>query len=199
MKKGIIGGTFDPFHNGHLHIAYEAFDRLNLDKIVFIPTGNPPHKNYKNVTDASIRYEMVNKAISYEKEFEIDNYEVLKNGFSFTFQTLKHLKEREPDTDWYFICGVDCLMDLEKWKNVDSILGLCKFVVFVRQGYKDKDIFYQKQVIEKKYNKTIYLIDLPQMDISSSYIRQRIKEGKNISYLVPSSVEEDINLLNLYT
>ncbi|WP_084113903.1 nicotinate-nucleotide adenylyltransferase [Clostridium acidisoli] len=198
VKKGIIGGTFDPFHNGHLHIAYEAFDKLNLDKIVFIPTGNPPHKDYKNVTDALVRYNMVKKAIANEKNFEINDYEVLKDGFSYTYETLKHLRKIEPDTEWYFICGVDCLIDLDKWINVACILDLCRFVVFLRPGYSEEKVCKQKDAIENKYNKKIYLINLPQMDISSSYIRERIKNKKNVSYLIPCSVEEDINILNLY-
>jgi nicotinate-nucleotide adenylyltransferase len=199
MKKGIIGGTFDPFHNGHMHIAYEALEKLNLDKIVFMPTGNPPHKNNNNITDAIIRYNIVEKAIKDERYFEINSYEVLKHGLSFTYETLEYLNEKEPDTQWYFICGVDCLMELESWENVTTILDLCKLAVFIRPGYKEEQIYNQKDKIEKTYNKDIILINLPQMEISSSYIRERIGEGKNISYLVPYSVNKDIKELNLYT
>ncbi len=198
MKKGIMGGTFDPLHNGHMHIAYEALEKLNLDKIVFIPTGNPPHKN-NNITDAAIRYKVVEKAIKDERCFEINEYEVLKDGLSFTYETLEYLNETEPDTKWYFICGVDCLMELASWKNVSTILELCNLVVFIRPGYNDAEILNQKEKVEKEFNKKIILLDLPQMDISSSYIRERIEEGKNISYLVPYSVNKDIKNLNLYT
>ncbi len=199
MKKGIIGGTFDPLHNGHIHIAYEALERLNLDRIVFIPTGNPPHKKNNNITDAIIRYRVVEKAIKDESCFEINSYEVLKHGLSFTYETLEYLNDKEPDTEWYFICGVDCLMELDGWKNVTTILELCKLAVFIRPGYKEEKIYKQKDKIEKTYNKDIILINLPQMDISSSYIRKRIEKGKNISYLVPYSVSKDIKNLNLYT
>ncbi|WP_026884861.1 nicotinate-nucleotide adenylyltransferase [Clostridium akagii] len=199
MKKGIIGGTFDPFHNGHMHIAYEALEKLELDKIVFIPTGNPPHKKNNEITEANIRYKVVEKAIKYESFFEINNYEILKEGYSFTYETLEYLSEKEPDTQWYFICGVDCLMEIEGWKNVSVILELCKLAVFIRPGYKEEQICNQKNKIEKIYNKNIILINLPQMDISSSYIRKRIENGKNISYLVPYSVNEDIKKLKLYT
>ena len=196
MKKGIIGGTFDPLHNGHMHIAYEALEKLDLDKIVFIPAGNPPHKN--NITDAIIRYNIVEKAIKDESCFEINDYEVLKDGLSFTYETLEYLSIKEPDTNWYFICGVDCLMELASWKNVSTILELCNLAVFIRPGYKDAEIFKQKEKVEKKFKKKIILLDLPQMEISSSYIRERVEKGKNISYLVPYSVNKDIKNLNLY-
>lgn len=198
MKKGIIGGTFDPFHNGHMHIAYEALEKLNLDKILFIPAGNPPHKNNKNITDATIRYKIVEKAIKGESCFEISSYEVLKEGLSFTYETLEYLNEKEPDTQWYFICGVDCLMQLGSWRNVGTILESCQLAVFIRPGYEQEQICNQKDKIEKKYKKEILLINLPQMDISSSYIRERIEKSKNISYLVPYSVNKDIKSLNLY-
>lgn len=197
MKKGIIGGTFDPLHNGHMHIAYEALEKLNLDKIVFIPAGNPPHKN--NITDATTRYNVVEKAIKDEKYFEISDYEVLKEGLSFTYETLEYLNNKETDTKWYFICGVDCLMELESWNNVNTILELCNMVVFIRPGFNEKQIYNQREKIEKKFKKKIILLDLPQMEISSSYIRERVKKGRNVSYLVPYSVNDDIKNLNLYT
>ncbi|AJA48402.1 putative nicotinate-nucleotide adenylyltransferase [Clostridium pasteurianum DSM 525 = ATCC 6013] len=198
MKKGILGGTFDPLHNGHLNIAYEAAERLNLDKIVFIPTGNPPHKKDKLVTDASIRYKMVENAIKDEAIFEIDDYEINKKDLSFTYITLEYLSKKEPNTEWYFISGADCLVEMESWKNIKRILELCHFVVFSRAGYKKVELEYQKEKIQKKYNADIILLNLPLMDISASYIREKIRCSNNISYLVPNSVLKDINRLKLY-
>ncbi|MDF2504396.1 MULTISPECIES: nicotinate-nucleotide adenylyltransferase [Clostridium] len=198
MKKGILGGTFDPLHNGHLNIAYEAAERLNLDRIVFIPTGNPPHKRDKMVTDASIRYNMVEKAIKDESIFEIDHYEISKKTLSFTYETLEYLSEKEPDTQWYFITGADCLIEIENWNNVKIILDLCKLVVFNRSGYTMDEIQKQKETIEKKYDKDIIFLNLPLMDISASYIRKKVREYKNIDYLVPSTISKDIKRLRLY-
>lgn len=198
MKKGILGGTFDPIHNGHLNIAYEAIERLKLDKMLFIPTGNPPHKTDKVVTDAIIRYKMVEKAIKDEPIFEIDNYEIHRRGLSFTYKTLEYLKEKEPDTQWYFISGADCLVEMENWKNINRILELCNFVVFNRPGYSKEQLEKQREKIEKQYNRDIILLDLPLMDISASYIRKRVRQGNSISYLVPASVSEDIARLRLY-
>lgn len=198
MKKGIIGGTFDPFHNGHLHIAYEALKKLNLDKVVFMPTGNPPHKDFKKVTDGKIRYEIVKKAIENEKNFEVNNYEINKKGFCFTYETLNYLNELEKETEWYFISGADCLMDIETWKNVEMILNSCSFTVFKRPGYKAEQLLSRKNFIEKKYNGKILIIDIPTIDISSSYIREKIASNIDISQLVPKSVKEDIERLKLY-
>lgn len=198
MKKGILGGTFDPLHNGHLNIAYEAAERLKLDKILFMPSGNPPHKKDNLVTDSFIRYKMVENAIGDETIFEIDSYEIDKKELSFTYVTLEYLNKKEPDTEWYFISGADCLMEIESWKNVKRILELCSFVVFNRPGYEYADLKRQRERIEKKYNGNIIFLDLPLMDISASYIREKIKNHNNISYLVPESVLKDINKFKLY-
>ena len=122
IKKGIFGGTFDPIHNGHLHIAYAALDTLNLDKIVFVPAGSPPLREDKKISDAFLRYELVKLAVRKEAKFEVSSYEINKKGISYTCETIQHFKEIEKETKWYFIAGVDCLMELEKWKNVQTIM-----------------------------------------------------------------------------
>lgn len=198
IKKAIFGGTFDPIHNGHLHIAYEALYKLKLDKIVFMPAGTPPHKIGTVITDAVHRYEMVKSAIKKEKCFEIDNYEILKNSYSYTFETVEHVKKKENETEWYFIGGMDCLIEIENWKNVDRILDLCTLVVFERPGYALKDAMKEKEVLEKKYNKKIIFLEIPLMDISSSAIRNKIKSGEDVSYLLPNEVYSYICSKNLY-
>ena len=135
MKKiGIIGGTFDPIHNGHIYIAYEAYKKLDLDLIMFMPNGNPPHKRGKKITNDETRCEMVEKAIAPYSFFAINYYEIKKQGLSFTYETLKYLKNSLDEVDLYFITGADCLMDLHLWRNVDDIMKYCKFVVFNRPG-----------------------------------------------------------------
>lgn len=198
IKKGIFGGTFDPIHNGHLYIAHEAVDRLKLDYVIFMPSGNPPHKTNRKKTDASIRYELVNMAIREEKKFILSNFEVKNKGFSYTYKTLQHFNQIEPDTEWYFITGVDCLMELHNWKNVDKILNSCKLVVFNRLGYVKEDILKQKEIVEKKYNKEIIFLDIKPFDISSTAIKEMIREGKDVSFLLPQSVYNTVLELRLY-
>lgn len=198
IKKAVLGGTFDPIHNGHMHIAYEALYQLKLDKVVFMPAGKPPHKSNRIVTAGNIRYEMVKKAIEDEKRFEIDDYEIVKSGFSYTYETLEYLNTKESDTDWYFISGVDCLIDLSSWKKVDKILQLCTLVVFNRPGYTNSEIKKQKEKMEKIYGEQIVFLDLPLMDISSSNIREKLRNGQNISYLVPGKVNKYIEKAKLY-
>ncbi|WP_373844573.1 nicotinate-nucleotide adenylyltransferase [Clostridium sp.] len=201
IKKAIFGGTFDPIHNGHIHIAYEAVYRLGLDKIVFMPTGNPPHKAKKSITDAFLRYEMVKVAIRSESKFTVSNYEVNKPTLSYTYSTLEHFNNLESETEWYFLTGADCLMNIEKWSRVDSIFKLCKFIVFNRPGFPaftTESIKKQKKEIEDKYSTNIIYLDAPLFDISSTVIRNSVKEGKNINYFLPESVCNIIKQLNLY-
>ncbi|KZL93860.1 nicotinate-nucleotide adenylyltransferase [Clostridium magnum] len=198
IKKAIFGGTFDPIHNGHLHIAYEALYKFNLNKIIFMPSGNPPHKLGKKITNASFRYEMVKAVTREEKSFDISSYEINKINLSYTYQTLQHFNDLEKDTEWHFLTGADCLMDIESWKNADKIFQLCKMVVFNRPGYNIENIEEQKSKVEKKYNGEIIFLDIPLLDISSTNIRNTVREGKNVSYLLPESVYNIIKQLNLY-
>ena len=197
MKKyGIIGGTFDPIHNAHLYIAYEAKELLGLDKIIFIPNGSPPHKDNKNITGASLRYRMVLEAIKDFEDFEVSKYEIEKKELSYTYKTLEHFKE--DDVELYFITGADCLVDLDKWKNVSEIFSLCKFVVFTRPGFKEEDLIEEKEKAEKKYNGEIIFLNILDLEISSTDIRKRISEGKRIDFFVPKRVINLIEKENIY-
>lgn len=196
MKIGIIGGTFNPIHLAHLYIAYEAMYQLNLDKIIFIPTGSPPHKKDMEILEASLRYNMVYEAIKNYEDFEISDYEIEKKGLSYTFETLEHFKN--DDNELYFITGADCLMDIEKWKYPEKIFKLCNFVVFNRAGYSKKNLRIQKEKIQQKFNTNITFLDIIDLEISSSIIRNRIKEGKRIDFFMPREVLEYIITNNLY-
>lgn len=199
VKKGIFGGTFDPIHIGHMYVANEALHSLGLDKIIFMPSGNPPHKNSKNITDAKLRYEMVRLAIENNKYMDISDYEINKGGYSYTYETLEYFNEKDGNnTEWYFITGCDCLFDLNGWKNVQRIMGSCTFVVFNRPGYKKEDILKQKTMAEQKYGCSIVFLDVLLLDISSTYIRTSIKEGKDVSFFLPKGVGELIELHKLY-
>ena len=198
LKKAIFGGTFDPIHNGHIYLAYEALKLLKLDKVIFVPSGNPPHKTDKMVTDAFIRSELVKSAIVDESKFEMSYFEVNNSGFSYTYKTLEYFNQLEKSTQWYFLTGSDCLTELHYWKNVSTILKLCNFVVFNRPGFDEQLVYQKKLEAEKKYNKEITLLEINPLDISSSMIRQKVKNHEEIGELVPKSVQISINKLSLY-
>lgn len=195
-KIGILGGTFNPIHLAHLYIAYEAKSQLNLDKVIFIPTGNPPHKKDKKILEADLRYNMVYEAIKNYEDFEISKYEVEKEGYSYTFETLKHFKAK--DNELYFITGADCLMDIEKWKNPEEIFRLSRFVVFNRAGYNEENLKIQKNKIEEKFNTNIDFLDIIDLEISSSMIRERINEGKRVDFFLSKEVLSYIQENNIY-
>lgn len=193
MKKiGIIGGTFNPIHLAHLYIAYEA----NLDKVIFMPAGSPPHKKNEDILEAPLRYKMVLEAIKKYEDFEISNYEIEKEGFSYTYETLENFKSE--DNILYFITGADCLINIEKWKNPDRIFKTSKLVVFNRPGYDKESLKLQKNEIEKKYNTSINFLDIMDLEISSTMIRDRIKEGKKIDFFIPKEVLDFIIKNNIY-
>ncbi|MCB2359831.1 nicotinate-nucleotide adenylyltransferase [Clostridium estertheticum] len=198
MKKAIFGGTFDPIHIGHIHIAYEALYSLKLDKILFMPAGNPPNKLNKQITDSKIRYDLVNKAIEGEINFEISEYEINKKENSYTYETIELFSKLQPKTEWYFLIGADSLIDLDNWKNVDRLLNGCQLVVYNRAGFALEKILKQKNFLESKYHNKIIFLDMPIIDISSTSIRESIKEGRNINYLLPKGVEKIVEKLKLY-
>ncbi|MBZ9636137.1 nicotinate-nucleotide adenylyltransferase [Clostridium sp. FP1] len=198
LKKAIFGGTFDPIHIGHIHIAYEALYNLHLDKIIFMPAGNPPHKKNKKITNAQIRYDLVKRAIESEVDFEISDYEINKKENSYTYETVELFSRLQRNIEWYFLIGVDSLMELDKWKNVEKILNGCKIVVYNRAGFTAQEVAKKKLYIEQKFNKKIIYIDMPIINISSTHIRNNIKEGRQVNYLLPRGVEEIIHVNNLY-
>ena len=197
MKRyGMMGGTFNPIHLAHLYIAYEAKEELNLDKIIFMVAGNPPHKKESKIIDSKYRYNMVQKAIEGYEGFEISDYEIKKNGYSYTYETLNALKE--DDLKLYFIAGADSLMDIEKWKNTKEVLNSCTFVVFNRGEFNRETLKSQKEYLENKYQAEIVLLDIMSIDISSTIIRKRIKEGKRVDFFLPNKVLEYINDNDFY-
>ena len=198
MKKAIFGGTFDPIHIGHVHIAYEALYNLHLDKVLFMPAGNPPNKSDKKITDAQIRYDLVKKAVEAEAYFEVSDYEINKKDKSYTYETVEFFSKIEPNIDWYFLIGVDSLMDLGNWKSLDRILNSCKIIAYNRAGYTIEEVLKQIEYIKQKFNKDIIFLNMPIIDISSTSIRDSIKEGRNVDYLLPRGVEGIIHKFQIY-
>ncbi|WP_040210744.1 nicotinate-nucleotide adenylyltransferase [Clostridium polynesiense] len=199
MKKiGLLGGTFNPIHNGHLYIASEAKAKFDLEEIIFMPAGNPPHKRSREILSGIMRSEMVKAAVEGYTGFTLCDYEINKKGYSYTFETLQHLNKLYEDVEIYFITGADCLMELSSWRRVEEILELSKFVVFKRPGYNLQELLKQKEKVEKHYNKEIFFLDLLEMDISSTDIRRRIKNSEEYRFFLPDRVYRIIEKLNLY-
>lgn len=199
MKRyGMMGGTFNPIHLAHLYIAYEAKETLNLDKVIFMVAGNPPHKKESSVIDSNYRYDMVKMAIKDYPGFEISDYEIQKQGYSYTYETLKYLKGDEGEVELFFIAGADSLMDIEKWKNPELVLSNCTFVAFNRGEYTKEALERQKKKLQDKYNSNIILLDISNLDISSSMIRERIINGKRVDFFIPEKVKKYIEQNKLY-
>lgn len=187
MKRiGILGGTFDPPHNGHLLIANEVYDQLQLDEVWFLPNQEPPHKIKESIVSNEDRLEMLERAIGGEKHFKIETIELERPGPSYTFDTIKLLKERHPDGDFYFIIGADMVEYLPKWYKIDELIKLVQFVGVNRPLYS----------LETNY--PIQFIQIPEFNVSSSLIRKRLKEQKTTKYLLPELVMNYIKEKGLY-
>lgn len=200
MKRyGIIGGTFDPIHYAHLYIAYEAKEQLDLDEVIFMPAGKQPLKVDKIVTDSKIRYDMVKSAIETYNGFSISDYEIKKGGLSFTYETLEKFKNNnDEEVQLFFITGADCLLTLDQWKEVEKIFSLASLVVFPRGGISKQEMIERKGLIEEKYNGKIVILNLKELEISSTYIRERVNKNQRIDFFVPANVVDIIYKNKLY-
>ncbi len=197
-KIGIMGGTFDPIHIGHLVTAEAVRIEYDLEKVLFIPAGHPPHKQGSLVTPALHRYIMTVMAIFSNPAFVVSAVEMDRPGPSYTIDTVKTLVAQHGDqTDFYFITGADAIGDLPTWNNIEEILDLCHFVAATRSGC----ISMIDPVIEyfgTKGRQRIHRLTTPELEISSTDIRERIKKGRSIKYIVPESVEQYIYKEGLY-
>ncbi|WP_147532428.1 nicotinate-nucleotide adenylyltransferase [Bacillus marasmi] len=187
MKKvGILGGTFDPPHNGHLLIANEVLDALGLDEIWFIPNHEPPHKHKSGGANNADRVKMLELATRSHPNFKIDKIELERTGPSYTYDTMKLLNEMHPGYDFYFIIGADMIEYLANWYKIDELIEMVKFVGVNRPDYQE---ISQYPIIN---------VSVPEMGVSSKLVRDRLKEKKSIRYLVPEPVQEYIEENKLY-
>jgi len=187
MKIGILGGTFNPVHIGHLILAEEAREKLGLDKIVFIPTALPPHKDSLNIALADKRLKMLKLAIRGNKYFMVSDIEIKRQGRSYTIDTLKELKQKYSRDELYFIIGSDLLKYLNEWKDLNEIIKMVKFVAATRPGYPLEQI--------PQYIKTLAI---RAVDVSGFEVRECVQENKSFRYLVPEAVFNYINKNKLY-
>ena len=198
MKIGIMGGTFNPIHHGHLILSEYIRIEANLDKIVFIPTGVPPHKYDVDVLDGETRLKMVELAIENNPYFISSDIEVNRTKMTYTIDTLIELKEMYKDCKLSMIIGSDTLLSLYTWKDFSKVLSLINFIVADRLGLNTDDVLSEIERLKDSFGANIVNIDSPVIDISSTSIRDRLKKGLSIKYLVPEVIEEYILKNNLY-
>lgn len=198
MKKyGIFGGSFNPIHYGHLMICEYIKEEMGLDKVIFIPTGNPPHKDLG--VSAEDRYEMVRLAISPNPDFEISDIETTRVNLSYTVDTIRELKKIYKEEKLYFLIGLDSLFQLKTWKKIGDLSQEIEFVVALRPGYIDKEeINNEIDFLRENFGTKINLINTPLYEISSTDLRDRIHEGKSLRYLIPKKVLDYIEESGFY-
>ncbi len=197
-RIGIMGGTFNPIHNGHLMIAENAREQYSLDQVMFIPTGHSPLRHKQQITDAVHRCEMVSLAIADNSWFALNEIEIQSSEISYTFRTLEKLKQNYRNIELFFILGADSLFDFESWKNPDLILENSKILAAYRKHQRQEEFFQYIENLNKKYPQKFYPLDTPSLEVSSQEIRRRIQEKRTIRYLVPREVEAYIRKHKLY-
>lgn len=197
LKIGILGGTFDPIHYAHLATAEFIRNRYNLDKVIFIPSGNPPHKLW-SITDKQYRFEMVVLATANNENFVVSDMEIKKDGKTYTIDTLRELKKTYPTCELFFITGADAICDIEDWKDVAENFKLATFIAATRPGISLLRAQDYIEKLEKKYDAKIINVYVPSLDISSTYIRSQLNLDRSVRYLIPDNVELYIREKGLY-
>lgn len=206
MLLGIFGGTFNPIHFGHLRAAEEVRDKLGIDKVIFMPSGNPPLKG-SGLIEAFHRYDMTRLATSSNVNFAVSDLEILKTEKSYTVETFERLLDIYPGDELFFILGLDAFLDMPNWWQPERLSGMVDFVVVTRPGSDPMDICKSPYVRREEVagiwsldsGKKVVTVNITPMDISSTNIRKSVKEGKSIKYLLPETVEQYIYSHKLYS
>lgn len=199
MKIGIMGGTFDPIHIGHLLLAQFAYEDFGLDEIWFLPNGNPPHKQTEEGRKAlRHRVEMVRLAIQDMPHFKLCLHEAKETEHSYTYRTMSEFNRLYPDCDFYFILGADSLFEIETWKFFREIFPTCTILAAMRDDKNVESMLQQISYLEQRYAAKIELLRAPLLEISSTAIRSRAFRNLSVYYLVPDAVAEYIRREGLY-
>lgn len=200
-RVGLYGGSFNPIHCGHLIIARGVAEQLELDRVIFLPSATPPHKNGECLIDARHRAEMVRLAIVGEPIFDFSDYDLARQGPSYTIETIAHFKrELADETELFWIIGADWLAELGTWRKAAELVDACTIVTAARPGWERPDLcslsakLSDSQITKLRKN----ILDTPRIDISATDIRARAAAGKSIRYLVPESVQTYIEMFKLY-
>lgn len=195
LKIAIMGGTFDPVHYGHLVTAEAARCGFHLDKVIFVPSGRPPHKRERNISPAEHRLTMTRLAVATNPFFQVSRVEIDRPGFSYAIDTVNAFFDQYgPDTEIYFITGADAILEILTWKHVDRLVEKCRFIAATRPGFQLSDL----QDLLHRFSGRIIFMEVPALAISSTNIRERVQKGRPIKYLLPETVEEYIFDNDLY-
>lgn len=194
MRLGLFGGTFDPVHWGHLLLAERCREACELDEVWLIPTGNPPHKSQTGISPAKARVEMLQMALAGLREYSVNQMEVKRQGTTYTYETLEQLTKDQPERELFFLIGADSLFDLPKWKKPERIAELATIVAVNRGGESEPDLSELPAEIAAK----VKLVTMPDMAISSSEIRERVRNSESIRFMLPRAVETYIQHHQLY-
>ncbi|MCC8251447.1 nicotinate-nucleotide adenylyltransferase [Saccharothrix luteola] len=190
-RIGVMGGTFDPVHHGHLVAASEVQARFDLDEVVFVPTGQPWQKSEREVSAAEDRYLMTVIATASNPRFSVSRVDIDRPGPTYTVDTLTDLKARHPDSDLFFITGADALEQILSWRRADDVFDLAHFIGVTRPGYELVDTHLPPGAVS--------LVEVPAMAISSTAVRDRTASGLPVWYLVPDGVVQYISKRRLYS
>ena len=198
MKTGILGGTFDPVHTGHIMVADVAKEELGLADVVFVPAGEPWFKAGASVLPAEHRLNMVRLAIAGKSYLKASTMEIERKGPTYSVDTMAEMRREIEDNDeLFFIIGWDNLMELPRWHQPERLISLCRLVAVPRVGFPVPDLASIEASIPG-ISQRVIMLDKPQIDISASVIRQRVRQGRSISHLVPEAVEKYIKEHGLY-
>lgn len=197
MRIGLYGGTFDPIHTGHLIVIENAINYMNLDKVIILPSSNPPHKKHKKKTATNIRVEMVAEAIKDNDKIVLSTYESTDQTVRYTHETIRYFKKYFPEDDIFYILGEDSFLTIDTWKNYEYILDE-NIIVFTRSNIEPDSDLVKKVEIIKKDNPNIFLINNLNINISSTLIRGLVNDKKSIKYLVSDRVKYIIEKRGLY-
>jgi len=196
---GLMGGTFDPIHIGHLVSAEEARQQFNLDYVIFVPVGLPPHKDIKNITCTEHLSLMTTLAVMSNPYFKVSRFEIDRQEPSYTLDTVCHFSTRGgAGSNIFFITGADAILEISTWKDYQQLLDLCVFIAVSRPGYSLSRLRETLGAGCPKANQKIHLLEIPALAISSTFIRDRVALGKTIKYLTPEPVEQYIKKNKLY-
>lgn len=197
-RVGILGGTFNPVHYGHIAIAKIALYEFTLGEVIFLPVGIPPHKRSEYIAPPESRLDMIKLAIEDEKRFSVNTMELYRNGFTYTVDTLEILKRENKRTDYYYIIGADTLFELKTWKNYERVFYLTNFICVLRPGQDDKEAREYAEKLNEQYGDKFFIASDKGPDISSSYIREYAATGKLKSGTLPEKVLIYIEKKHLY-
>ena len=197
-RVGLLGGTFDPIHIGHLMLAEAVRDEYELEQVLFIPAAQPPHKLGRKISPAEDRYMMTVLATCSNPTFEVSDIEMRREGPSYSVDTVRALlRASGGDTEYFFIAGTDIIREIHTWERIEELLSICPFIAASRPGCRP-DVEKTREILGDLGVRQIHLLNTPELEISSTDIRERVARGASIRYIVPREVEQYIYKKGLY-